>query len=218
MRILNIKYFALIIGLFFISCESNEKKIDPLELCTEFYELNKESNFDDLYYMSIPGARQYSEYDSENNKITIIPLYVNIKDTIADTFINLPVFKNGADITEQRRFFARCDVTDIEYLIRKYDLDSFANISDFYEKEVESIYSQYSRIKVPKILNQTNVPIRGRGNDIEFILYKNDDKKIKYSCYHVRDTVFSNNNLKNHFKTLPQFDEHWYYKIESGKE
>ena len=97
-------------------------------------------------------------------------------------------------------------------------IDSFAFVFDFYVKEVNYIYSQYNKIKVPKVLHQTNVAIRGNGNYIEFILYKNEDKKIKYSCYHVRDTVFSNDNLKNYFKTLPQFDEHWYYKIVSDKE
>ena len=215
-------YFMLVLisgmfSLLCIECNSQEKVIDPKQLCFEFYKLNKEITFGDLYYMVIPGARQYSEYDSKKNEITIIPVYINIKDTINNTHINLPVFKDGADKTEQERFFARCRVPDIEYLIRKYNLNSFATVSEFYVKEVNSIYSQYNRIKVPKILHQTRIPIEGNGNYIEFILYKNDDKKIKYSCYYVRDTIFSNDNLKNYFKTLPQFDEHWYYKIAPNK-
>lgn len=207
------------LSFLFITCNSKKEIIDPKQVCFEFYELNKKSNFGDLYYMDIPIIRQYFEYDSKKNEYTIIPLYVGITDSIHNLYIKLPVFKKGADKTEQNRFFARCTVADIEYLLEKYNSDTTTIIvSDFYVKEVNYIYSQYSKIKVPKILNQTNISIDGRGNYIEFILYKNEDKKTKYSCYYVRDTIFSNDNKRNYFKTLSQFDEHWYYKIVSDKE
>ncbi len=97
-------------------------------------------------------------------------------------------------------------------------MDSIANVFDFYAKEINDIYRQYRNIKVPKALHKTNVSIEGRGNYIKFILHKAEEKKLEYSCYYVRDTIFSNDNLKNYFKTLPQFDEYWYYEIVSGED
>jgi len=214
--------FVLVLGMFSFlcaSCDSEDEIIDPRQVCFEFYELNKNLNFENLYYMNIPCVRQYLEYDSKKNEYVVIPVFVCITDTVNDdSHILLPVFKDGADNTKQHRSFALCNVAAMEYLKRKYDLAPIANVFDFYAKEVNDIYRQYNNIKVPRALHKRNVFIEGRGNYIKFILHKDEEKKIEYSCYYVRDTIFSNDNLKNYFKTLPQFDEHWYYKIVSGEE
>ncbi len=99
--------FLLVLGIFSflcVSCDSEEKIIDPKQVCFEFYELNKKLNFENLYYMDIPIIRQYAEYNSKKNEIVIIPVYVGIMDTINDVYVKLPVFKDGADRTKQERF------------------------------------------------------------------------------------------------------------------
>lgn len=56
------------------------------------------------------------------------------------------------------------------------------------------------------------IGLLGNDNYIEFVLYENEEKRIKYSCYFVKDTIFSNDKQKDYFKKLPRFDEHWCYK------
>jgi hypothetical protein len=170
-------------------------------------------NFDGLYNLDILGIREYSEYDKKTNKIHRIPVVIGIQDTIDNVYLLLPIFKNGAEKKEQQIFFSRCQTKDIEYLIRKYKLDSISSVFDAYVKEVESIYAQYDKIKVPDILHSTNIEVNGCGNYIEFVLYKREEEKIKYSCYYVKDTIFSNDRRKDYFSKLPQFDQHWYYDI-----
>ena len=100
--------FLLISGLvpfLYMACDSGEKTIDPNQLCFEFYELNKETNFRDLYYMNIPDVRQHFEYDSKKNKYTIIPVLVGIRDSVnGETYTRLPVFRDGADKAKQHNF------------------------------------------------------------------------------------------------------------------
>lgn len=101
----------------------------------------------------------------------------------------------------------------LQILKNKYKINSNDSIFEFYVKEVESIHSDYYQIKIPNSLPYANIELNGRGNYIEFILYKNEEKKIKYSCYYVKDSIFSNNRLKHYFDILPKFNEHWYYNI-----
>lgn len=213
-KISNIKYFAFIMCLFFVSCKSNDRKLDPLKLCSEFYELNKDLNFNGLFNMQILGIRDYAAYNDSTPKYERIPVVIEIHDSISKEYIKLPVFSKNAELEEQKLFFARCDSAHTSYLKSKYKIDSNDDVFKFYIKEIESIYSNYSRIKVPDELAYTNIALLGSDNYIEFILYRNDEKRIRYSCYFVKDTIFSNDKKKDYFKKLPRFDEHWFYKYE----
>ncbi|MDR2841335.1 MAG: hypothetical protein LBV75_08805 [Paludibacter sp.] len=199
--------------LFYLACNAPKSEINPEQLCREFYELNKNTNFDSLCNFQILGIREYSEYDNKSNKIHRIPILIQIKDTIENVYLVFPVFKKGANEEEKKIFFSRCKTDDVEYLIRKYKLSSRDSVFDSYVKEVETMYAQYDKIKVPDILHTTNIELHGSGNYIEFVLYKSEEEKIKYSCYYVKNTVFANDRLSDYFNKLPKFDEHWYYKV-----
>ena len=214
MKTSRIIYFIFIGGLFLVSCESNEQKLDPLNLCCEFYELNKDAKFDGLYNVHILGIRERSEFNDSILKYHRITPIIEIKDFVSDTNILLPSFSRNADRGERHLFFARCNLSCIMYLMNKYNIQSTDRIFDFYVKEIESIYSDYYQIKVPEILPYANIELNGNGNYIKFVLYKNDEKRVKYQCYYVKDTIFSNDNMKDYFDKLPKFDDHWYYEIE----
>lgn len=211
-KIGNIKYFVFIMCLLFVSCQSNERKLDPLKLCTEFYELNKDLNFDGLFNVQILGIRDHSVFNDSTLKYSYIPFYIGINDSVSKNNIKLPVFSKNAELEEQKLFFARCDSSHTSYLKSKYKIDLNDDVFKFYIKEVESIYSNYSRIEVPDELPCTNIELLGRDNYIEFVLYENEEKRIRYSCYFVKDAIFSNDKRKDYFKKLPKFDEHWYYE------
>lgn len=104
-------YFNLIIGTFFISgyffiaCSSNEKKMDPYELCFEFYELNKNKNLDGLLNLLILTIREKSEYDEKIHKNIRIPAVIGIDDSVSMENIKLPSFKKNADLPEKKYFF-----------------------------------------------------------------------------------------------------------------
>lgn len=212
------KLFIILLGIIvafasFISCGSKEKEIDPIALCSEFYELNKHNNFDNLFNLQILGIRDRSRFNDSILKYEYTPVVIGITEPLTNANIVLPSYMRNADLKEKELFFARCDSSSIAYLKNKYKINSNDSIFEFYVKEVESIYSNYYQIKIPNSLPYTNIELNGRGNYIEFILYKNEEKKIKYSCYYVKDSSFSNNRLKEYFATLPKIDEHWYYDI-----
>jgi hypothetical protein len=212
-RVNSIINFVFIIGLFLVSCRSNEQKIDPLKVCSEFYDLNKDVNFSGLLNVQILGIRERSEFNDSILKYNRIPAVIGINDSISKENIKLPSFSRNADMEERKLFFARCDSSCITYLKNKYNIHSNDSIFEFYIKEIETIYSNYYQIKVPDDLPYTNIELIGRGNFIKFVLYKNEEKKINYRCYYVEDPLFSNERLKEYFDTLPKFNEHWYYDL-----
>lgn len=205
---------SLIFIVLFSLFACSKKKIDPYKLCKEFYELNKDVNLEGLFYVQILGIREYSEFDKTIMKYNRIPVAIGIDDSISKQNIKLPVFRNGANAEERKLFFKRCRSSDIEYLKNKYGVESDVDIFDSYIKEVETIYSNYYQLKVPDMLAYTNVEVYGSGNYIEFVLYKNEEKRISYSCYFIRKYEFSNSRRKAYFDKLPRFDEHWCYDAE----
>lgn len=212
-RLFILLLWVIVVFPTFISCGSKEKEIDPITLCSEFYELNKYNDFNGLFNVQILGIREFSEYDAKTQKYNRLTRIIGLNDTMMGENITFPIFIKDADLEEKETMFNRCDSSCIEYLKNKYKVNSNESIFEFYIKEVESIYSDYYQIKIPNSLPYTNIELNGRGNYIEFILYKNEEKKIKYSCYYVKDSSFSNNRLKEYFSTLPKIDEHWYYDI-----
>ena len=211
MKVKNFAYLLFIMYLFFVSCKIKEQESDPRELCSKFYELNKELKFNGLFNVQILGIRDYSEYNDNTHKNDRIPLIIGINDSILNENIKLPVFRRNSDMKEQKLFYARCDSSSIAYLKNKYKTNSKGDIFKFYIKEVDSIYSNYYLIKVPDELPYTNIKLVGCNNYIEFVLFEDKEKRIKYSCYFVKDTIFPNDRIKKHFKELPKFDKHWYY-------
>ena len=212
-RVNSIICFVLM-GIFLASCKPNEQKIDAFKLCSEFYELNKDMDFDGLFNVRIFGSRDSSKFNDSTLKYNRIPAFIGIYDSISKEHINLPSFSRNADRKEKRLFFARCSYSCIVYLENKYKMYS---LFTRYEKEIEFIYSIYYKIKVPRVLPYTNIELIGEGNYIEFVLYKNEEKGIKYSCYYVADTLFSNDIRKNYINSLPKFDDHWCYEISEEK-
>lgn len=208
--------FVCILGIipFLLTCNSNKKiEMDPELLCLDFYELNKNNTFEGLYNVQILGIREFSEYDEKTQKYIRLTRIIGINDTISGKSIILPVFIQGADIDEKRIMFNRCDSSSLKYLKNKYKIISNDSIFESYIKEVESIYLDYNQVKVPSILPYTNIQVNGLRNYIKFTLYRNEEMRIQYRCYYVKDTLFSNDRLKAYFKTLPKFDEHWYYDV-----
>lgn len=199
--------------LLFVSCKPNEKKMNPLTLCSEFYELNKELDFNGLFNVQILGIRDYSIKSDSTLKYQRVPVVIGINDSISKENLKLPVFSRNAELDEQKLFFARCDSSVITYLKNKYKIASNDTVFRYYIEEVESIYSNYSKIKVPEELPYTNIQLIGHNNYIEFVLYKDKEKKINYRCYFVKDTIFSNEKLGGYFKELPKFDNNWSYDL-----
>ncbi len=187
--------------------------LDPLKLCSDFYELNKDLNFNGLFNVQVLGIREYSEYDNKTQKFNRIPVVVGINDSISGKNIKLPVFSKNADVEEQKKFFARCDSFSIVYLMSKYRIDSRNDVLRFYIKEVETIYSNYYQIKVPDELPYANIEVIGCNNYIEFLLYKEEEENIKYRCYYIKDTIFSNERIRDYFNGLQKFNNHWYYDL-----
>lgn len=208
-------YLIFIISLFLVSCKPKEQKLDPLNVCSKFYELNKDLNFNELFNVHILGIREHSEYDNSVQKIKYnrIPVVIGIDDPISKKNIKLPVFSKNADLEEKKIFFARCDSSHIEYIKSKYKIISKDDIFKSYTREVESIYSSYYQIKVPDELPYKNIEVIGCNNYIEFILYKDEEKMINYRCYYVKNTIFTNDRRSEYFNKLPKFDNHWYYDL-----
>jgi len=208
-------YFIFIVGLFLVSCEPNRQKLDPVKLCYEFYELNKDANFEGLFNVQILGIREHSElFDDSTLKYNRTPAVIIVNDSISKEYIKLPSFSRNADVRERELRFARCDSSCITYLKNKYNIHSSDSIFEFYIQEIESIYLNHYQIRVPDILPYINIESNGNGNYIEFVLYKNEEKKINYRCYYIKDTISSSNDrMKDYFNSLPKFDEHWCYDV-----
>lgn len=188
--------------------------MDPYELCFEFYELNKNKNLDGLLNLQILTIREKSEYDEKIHKNIRIPAVIGIDDSVSMENIKLPSFKKNADLQEKKIFFSRLSKEGFNYLQNKYGFSTDSSILfNFYVEEINSIYSRYNQIKVPNSLPYTNIEVNGLRNYIKFTLYRNEEMRIQYRCYYVKDTLFSNDRLKEYFKTLPKFDDHWYYDI-----
>ena len=203
-------------GISLASCKSNEQKIDAFKLCSEFYELNKDMDFDGLFNVGILVIRERSEFNDSTLKYIRIPSAIAIYDTISKEYINLPAFSWNADIKEKKLPFVRCDYSCIAYLDNKYKMQSDDIVFEYYVKEIESIYSKYLKIKVPEVLPYTNIKLDGSGDYITFVLYENEEKGIYYSCYYATDTLFFYHR-KSYFKRLSKFDGHWWYQIREGK-
>ncbi len=156
MRTVNVRYFIIAISLFLVSCKSSELKLDPFELCSEFYELNKDVNFDGLINVQILGIREHSEFDKSSGKYNRIPVVIGVNDSISKENIEFPSFSKDANLEEKKLFFARCDSSCIRYLKSKYKIISNDDIFRFYVKEIELIYSDYYQIKVPNELPYTH--------------------------------------------------------------
>lgn len=204
---------TILMFFLLIGCDSKKKETEPVMLCSTFYRLNKYNDFKGLFNISILGNRERSEFNESILKYNRIPVIIEINNSVSKKNIIIPSFSRNADASEKELFFTRCNSSCITYLKKKYKVNSNDSLFWLYVKEINSIYSEYYQIKVPDELPYTNIPIIGSGNYIEFVLYKDEKKKIKYSCYYVKDTSFSNIRLKEYFSTLPKFDKNWYYSI-----
>ncbi len=203
------------ICIILISFFTTEKReINPYYLCREFYELNKNNSFESLYNVRIFDLREgILEKDSFNYRFNYFPEYINIYDSCLKKWIVLSTYKPNSSINQKQIIYNKCVPETIESLMRRYNVNDEKDVFDMYVNYIDSIFEEYYRIKTPCIIYYNNIPTFGDKNFIEFVLYKNDKKRIKYKYYYLKDTTFSNENLKKHFEKLPKFDNNWYYDI-----
>ena len=212
------KFKCLLISvlILFFSCKSKER-IDPYQLCLDFYELNKSLEFENLFNIHILGIRETIEYvDTLPTRYDRIQPFFIRHDSVTQSAINIPAFRKESDTDVEMFFFSRLLKEAKDYLNTKYNLtctDDSIHLFEAYRNEVKTIYDNYYKIRVPGELPYNNIEIKSTNHCIQFVLYKNDEKGEMISCYYKRDNVAQDKNLCNHLNTLPCFDKNWYYEI-----
>lgn len=202
--------FIFVMGVLFVCCNSKKQKIDSLRLCYEFYELNNNLDLNRLLNVQILGIREYTDYNDSTLKYERIPVVIGINDSISKLNIKLPVFRRNAGLEEQKLFFGRCDSLSISYLKNKYKIISDDELFKCYVKEVNCIYFDYFKVKIPSELPCGNIEIVGDGDYVKFVLYENKEEQINIKCYYVKESSCLNEAEKKFFKGLIRLGNNWY--------
>lgn len=112
-RLFILLLWVIVVFPTFISCGSKEKEIEPIALCSEFYELNKYNDFNNLFNLQILGIRDCSKFNDSILKYEYIPVVIGIIEPLTNANIVLPSYMRNADLKEKELFFARCDSSSI---------------------------------------------------------------------------------------------------------
>lgn len=197
--------------LFLYSCTSREKDILVADLYQNFYEMNRENKFEGLYNLEILGIRDRAEFDSENHKYVYVPSCIGIRDSFGNMQTCLPSFPEKANNEVIKKFYSRISASDSAYLRHKYRNLGTSSIFDDYVSEIRSIYHNYYRIKVPKVLPQANIKISGRLDYIVFYLYEDKSNGLLCRVYYLKDNyIISKDNLIDFDKKV-KINKNWYH-------
>lgn len=204
----------ILLCLLCISCSSGTKKfIDAAQLYQDFYEMNKENDFEGLYNLDILGIRDEIKFNPISNKYILKPSCIGIRDSFGNFEICLPFFSKDANKEEIRASYSRLKRADSIYLINKYKETDSAMLFNNYTNEVKTINSNYEKIKVPNSLPQANIKIRGHINYIVFYLYENKEEQLLYRCYYLKDTTVINKKNNIDFRKKSKIDSNWYHDV-----
>lgn len=202
--------YSILISFLFISCSSKEKQIKAIDLYHNFYDMNKDNNFERLFSLDILGIRDKVEFNYTTNKYIYIPSCIGIKDSLDRMLTCLPSFPRNANLDEIRIYYNRIGNSDSIYLLNKYKNEINSTLFNNYILEIKSIYSEYYKIKVPAMLSQENIKTKGYNSFIVFYLYENKDHNLLYRCYYLRDSTSFHNNKIN-LKDMVKINSNWYH-------
>jgi hypothetical protein len=208
MEIMKHTFFIYIASLFILNACQTKNNVNFDSLSREFYELNKEQDFDSLFNLSFvfDSNRTSVKYNIKDNKYDLYHLYVYINDTIL-----FPLYKHNDSEKRKKQHFTYCNKNVIEYLKTKYNYADNNNLYQYYIKEVEYIYRQCAKIKIPKDIPLNNIAFNGYGNIIEFFVYNNNEQTLL--CYYVKDySQIKNQRLKQKLDTISKFDNNWFWE------
>lgn len=202
--ILTMCFFALTIN---VNCK--QPQVSQNELCYQFYKLNKDIEFQELYSLNI-GGRYNSEFDKIANQYNLSFNYVEDYDLKASQFITIPVFFRWSNDVEKKIAFNKCSTEVKEYLKEKFKSVSDSDLFLSYVNYVERILKEYYNIKTPSFYNNKSVATEGNPSLGKFITFKLSDKT---RCFYLRERIGLSPYWLNFFSKAKKFSDHWYYEI-----
>lgn len=199
----------LLIFILMFSC--SQREVDSYQLCKEFYELNKQKDFDGLYDLAIGVRRTSAEYDESSKQNHLIFNSIEMFDSESNNYITVPVFRRGASLVEQDSIFRDIKPEVKEFLVRKLD-DVDSVLFDSYVEYIGKVYEKYYAITTPAGSSYKNIPVESHPRTGKFITFTlNDRAKV----YYVTDSSTLNEYWSKRFNTLMSLGPNWYCEISS---
>jgi hypothetical protein len=205
---LRIQIVVLIFAIIAQGC--SEKRVSPLSLCEQFYELNKNQNFEGLFDVGIGGVgRVTNEYDDQRNKYHLKFNLIAVYDTTLGDYFTIRVFRKNASLVEQDSAFQKISPKSKMLLIRKLGVTD-EKLFDSYVFFVNKIHDKYFSIKTPILYSNENVALQGNPSLGKFIEFKLTDNVL---VYYVDDFSSLDSFWSKRFNTLKKLGDGWFCEI-----
>jgi len=203
----NIILLFLII-FWFSSCD--QKEFDEMKLCNEFYQLNKNMNFQNLFGVAIGSNRVNSKYDKSSNQYRLIFKDIGVYDYETKGYLTLPIFSSDASAAEIDSVYRKIDSKVLRLIVGSDS--SREDAIGVYEMFVRNIMKSYNEIRTPIWFNYENVIVEGNPSVGAFIIFKlNPNVKVFY----LSDSTSLNNYWYNRFNKFKKINNNWYCEIKS---
>ena len=212
---MSLRFIALLsVVVLLVNCV--QKKMDASRLCMEFYQLNKNKNFDGLFDVAIAKDRVKSVYNDSLRQNEMFFNWIAVFDSDSGFYVRVPVFRRGADIINKKSVFRSLTPSVRRFLTAKLSVKSdTAALYDSYVNYIESTYAKYYGIAVPPENNNKNIGIEGNPMVGKFITF---DLTKTAKVYYLADKSSPNEYWSTHFNKITKIDQNWYYEVVPAKD
>ena len=201
----------LIIIILILNYNCNQSKIDSTKLANEFYELNKDKNFDELFDVSIGGGRINSVYIDSINQYELFFKTIALYDIKSDGYITIPFFIDTTNETKDSIFKNLDNQTKI-FLFDKFGATSEMDLFNSYFKYLNKVIVQYNQIETPKWYSYKNVATMGNSRLGRFIIFSLNTPNKIVRCYYIKDFNSLSKYWSNYFKEINKLENNkWYW-------
>jgi len=176
----NSLFFGLaVISMFLTFCRSQENSGDQLDLCTEFYSLNKNQDFEELKGIIVESRS--SEYKGDDDKIVVNYSTVSFYDSLKKEYVKVPLYEANAPDDLK----VKCGNSCIEYLKKRYRSDEEFDLDNSLRNLNDELNNELKKIKIPESYKYSNVikivgkPFKGT---IEFYLSDKQSLVLKWNA------------------------------------
>lgn len=194
--------------LILLSCSGDHTSNDNLPF--DFYKLNKDKNFDELFNVIISTRSMKATL---NPKPLSASYYkISYFDSLINDYILFPIVKYPFNKSAITFSFERCDEKCKEFLRRKYNLNTNNEILSKYIELIGRIINEYHQIGVPEYYAYKAVfQVSGNPKLGSFIQFKLNEKTI---CFYLKNNpTIKHKYWKEMFSSIKKIDDNWYYSL-----
>lgn len=209
------KIILAALTLTMVVSECSQKEMSGSELCDEFYRLNKDRKWEELFDVSIGSGRITNVYDRSKNKYDLVFNTIAVFDTASKEYFILPVFKKNASDIQKDSAFNQITAESKNLLSRKLGTVP-EKLFVSYVHYINAIYDKYYSIETPDSYGSKNVVLQGNPSLGKFIKFTLNDA---VSVYYVADASTLNQYWLERFNTLRKLSESedWFCEISESK-